>query len=85
MVEEAPAKNRAVYSYDSYLRVGPHRLNFKLLRVAAMQLFDSVEGPSRVLLFLERNKCHESRDYYFILILFNQTTELSLPTLTLLH
>ena len=60
-------------------------LNFKELRVVAMQLFDSVEGPSRVLLFLERNNCHESRDYYFILILFNQTTELSLPTLTLLH
>ena len=60
-------------------------LNVKELRVVAMQLFDLVEGPSRVLLFLERNYCHETHDYYFILILFNQTTELSLPTLTLLH
>ena len=66
VVEGAPAKTRAVYSYDSQLRVGPHGLKFKELRVVAMQLFDLVEGPSRVLLFLERNNCHESRDYYLI-------------------
>ena len=62
-------------------------LNSKELRVVAMQLFDLTEGAFRVLLFLERNNDHESRDndYYFILVVFNQTTELPLPTPTLLN
>ena len=62
-------------------------LNSKELRVVAMQLFGLIEGASRVLLFLERNNDHRSRDngYYFILILSDQTTEVPLPTPTLLN
>ena len=82
VVEGAPAKNRAIYSFDSKVGVGPHGFEFQ--RTACCSHTTRAHlGCS----YVQKEIIITNHvTVIFILILLNQTTELSLPTLlTLLH